>query len=402
MSRLLRSPYGLCLLFVSTMTGLISVGYPVALQAAGFAKGDIAVFFVVDSVTAFALALTASRPAPLRHARPLLVAALLVGAGGLLLVGGRSLPLVCMGGALSMAAAVTMPLILRQIQTASRTAALSDAVLAAGTRWIAVAGYLAGVAGFGASASLTPLWPDWTPVHAAVPLLLAAAAVAAVGSRSDAAATRTAPARSGPEAPVTPTPGLLLVVGVTPIVLLKAADSVRLIYLPLFVVASGRDERLISVLFLATAAVELLVLPLLGRLGERRSAPLLLGAAAVIGVLSFTVSAAFSSVGSLLTSQLLYAPFTAALQALGPLLLGRLLTGGLPAGAGLFAALMQLGSLIGILAPLAVPGYSPGLFWVAAAFCTVAAAVLLHVRSTPSLLPRPAGGTDDASAPASL
>ncbi|MEV5431996.1 hypothetical protein [Streptomyces sp. NPDC052701] len=401
MSRLLRSPYGLCLLFVSAMTGLISVGYPVALEAAGFAKGDIAVFFVVDSVTAFALALAASRPAPLRHARPLLVAALLVGAGGVALVGGRPLPLVCLGGALSMAAAVTMPLVLRQIRTASRTAALSDPVLAAGTRWIAVAGYLTGVAGFGVSTSLPPLWPGWTPVHAAVPLLLAAAVAAAVGSRSDTVA-RTVPAGGGPEVPVPPAPGLLLALGVASIVLLKAADSVRLVYLPLFVVASGRDERLISVLFLATAAVELLVLPLLGRLGERRPAPLLLGAAAVAGVLSFTVSAAFSSFGSLLTSQLLYAPFTAALQTLGPLLLGRLLAGGLPAGAGLFAALMQLGSLTGILAPLAVPGYSPGLFWVAAVFCTVAAALLLHVRSTPSPFPRPAGETDDASAPAPL
>jgi len=301
-----------------------------------------------------------------------------------------------------MTAAVTMPLILRQIQTASRTTALSDPVLAAGTRWIAVAGYLAGVAGFGASTSLTPLWPDWTPVHAAVPLLLAAAAVAAVGSRSDTVAAPTIPAGGRPEVPVPPTPALLLAFGVASIVLLKAADSLRLVYLPLFVVSSGRDERLISVLFLTTAVVELLVLPLLGRLGERRPAPLLLGAAAVVGVLSFTVSASFSSLGSLLTSQLLYAPFTAALQALGPLLLGRLLAGGLPAGAGLFAALMQLGSLIGILAPLAVPGYSPGLFWIAAVFCTVAAAVLLRVRSTPSLFPHPAGGTDDARSTASL
>ncbi|WP_189781229.1 hypothetical protein [Streptomyces capitiformicae] len=395
MSRLLRSPYGLCLLFGSAMTGLISVGYPVALEAAGFSKGGIAVFFVVDSVTAFALALTASRPASLRRARPLLVVALLVGAVGVGLVGGRSLPLVCLGGALSMAAAVTMPLIIRQIQTAPGTAALSDSVLAAGTRWIAVAGYLAGVAGFGVSASLTTRWPHWTPVHAAIPLLLAAAALAAAGARSAAVASRPSPVKGETEPPPPATPGLLLVAGVAAIVLLKAADSIRLVYLPLFVVASGRDERLISVLFLATAAVELLVLPLLGRLGEHRPAPLLLGAAAVVGVLSFTVSAAFASLGSLLLSQLLYAPFTAALQALGPLLLGRLLAGGLPAGAGLFAALMQLGSLIGILTPLAVPGYRPGLFWIAAAFCATAAAVLLHARSTPALTltPRPAGGT---------
>ncbi|MFJ2442192.1 hypothetical protein ACIOWG_17450 [Streptomyces sp. NPDC087658] len=393
MSRLLRSPYGLCLLLVSAMTGLISVGYPVALEAAGFSKDKIAVFFFVDSLTAFALALTASRPAPLRHTRPLLVAALVSGAGGVALVGGRSLPLVCLGGALSMAAAVTLPLILRQIQTSPGTAALSDSVLAAGTRWIAVAGYLAGVAGFGASVSLTTRWPDWTPVHAAVPLLLAAAALAAAGTRSAAVASRTTSARSAHEPPPPATPGLLLVAGVAALVLLKAADSVRLVYLPLFVVASGRDERLISVLFLATAAVELLVLPLLGRLGDRRPAPLLLGAAAVVGVLSFAVSAGFASLGSLLLSQLLYAPFTAALQALGPLLLGRLLPGGLPAGAGFFAALMQLGSLIGILAPLTVPGYSAGLFWIAAAFCAVAATVLLRMRSTPALSLTSPGGT---------
>lgn len=373
MKALLRSPYGLCLLLVSTMTGLISVGYPVALANAGFGKPGIALFFVLDSLTAFTLALLLSRRRALRHARAVLVTCLLAGAGGIALVGGTWLPLVCVGGALSMAAAVTMPLILTQLQRAPTTRGLTDSVLSAGTRWIAVTGYVVGVGGFGASASLGSWWPGWVPVHAGVPVLVLAAGASLLGTPTTSSYRRK-------QENATPQPQLALAVllfGIAAIVLLKAADSIRLVYLPLYVVATSQDPRLISALFLTTAAAELLILPLLGKSGDRHPTPQLLGTAALVGVVSFAVTAAFATLPALLLSQLLYAPFTAALQAYGPVLLGRLLAGGLPAGAGLFAALMQLGSLIGILAPLTVPGYHSTLFWIAAAFCATAATALL-------------------------
>ncbi|WP_062207091.1 MFS transporter [Streptomyces sp. NBRC 109706] len=398
MAPLLRSPLGLCLLFVSAMTGVISVGYPLALDSAGFAKADIALFFVVNSLIAFTLALSSSRPAALRHAPRLLTPALLVGAAGVALVTtGNALPLVCLGGALSMAGAVSLPLILRRLQSTPQAAGLSDAVLATRTRWIAVAGYVAGVAVFAGSSSLTEWWSDWPPVGAAA-LLLAAAAVLATLDR------RALPMPAPPPAPVGAGRlglGPALVIGVLAIVLLKAADSLRLVYLPLFVVNSGWDPRLNSALFMATALVELAVLPWLGRAGERHPATRLLALAAVGGALSFTLTAAWASVGSLLASQMIYAVFAAALQSLGMVVLAGLVRGGLPAGAGLFAGVMQLGSLVGILAPLTISGYRPVLFWIAVAFCTASALVLLllnRLTSTarPAVPPHPRGTHDDA------
>ncbi|MCT2592950.1 hypothetical protein LHJ74_27895 [Streptomyces sp. N2-109] len=398
MALLLRSPLGACLLLVSAMTGVISVGYPLALNSAGFAKADIALFFVINSVIAFTLALSSSRPAALRHAYRLLVPALLIGALGVTLVcTGHSLPLVSLGGALSMAAAVSLPLILRQLQTSPAAAELSDSVLAARTRWIAVAGYITGVAGFAGSSSLTAWWPGWIPVGAAVPLLAGAAVLAAVSKRAVTAATlagatagRTSVGRPPEDVAgrLGARPALLL--GVAAIVLLKAADSLRLVYLPLFVIASGWDERLNSLLFMATALVELAILPWLGRSGERHPAARLLALAALGGAVSFALTAAWASFGSLLASQVIYAVFAAALQSLGMVVLAGLMRGGLPAGAGLFAGVMQLGSLVGILAPLTVSGYRPALFWIAVVFCAVSAIVLtllsrLTSPSAPSL-----------------
>ncbi|UED84426.1 MFS transporter [Streptomyces profundus] len=399
MALLLRSPLGLCLLFVSAMTGVISVGYPLALDSAGFAKGDIALFFVVNSLIAFTLALSSSRPVALRHAPRLLTPALLAGAVGTALVStGHALPLVCLGGALSMAGAVSLPLILRRLQTTPGAAGLSDAVLAARTRWIAVAGYVAGVAVFAGSSSLTEWWSDWPPVGAAVLLLLGAAVLATLDRRSAPAPAPPAPAASAGRSGVGPA----LAVGVLAIVLLKAADSLRLVYLPLFVVNSGWDPRLNSVLFMLTALVELAVLPWLGRAGERHPAARLLALAALAGALSFTLTAVWTSLGSLLASQTIFAVFAAALQSLGMVVLAGLVRGGLPAGAGLFAGVMQLGSLVGILAPLTVSGYRPALFWIAVAFCVGSTLVLLLLNrltgtDAPSVPPHPRGTNDDAA-----
>jgi hypothetical protein len=413
MATLLRTRYGLCLLLVSAMTGVISVGYPPALAADGLGKPWVAGFFAIDSLVAMGLALTATRPAVLGRAPRLLPAALVTGAAGVALVGhGHGFATVSPGGALSMAAAVTMPLILRQLQRAPVAGTVSDARLATATRWIAVAGYMLGVGGFTASVAAAHEWAGWRPLDAAV-LLLAASAVlaapAAYGTRAARAAygtrvpaTPTAPAAPRADADPGPGPGTgtgtgtgtdprrpgayparpraaVLLAGCAAIVLLKASDSLRLVYLPLFLIGSGRDERWISALFLATACAELAVLPVLGRVGERWAAAGVLGVAAGVGAVSFVLTATQGALPVLLASQTLYAVFTAALQSLGLVVLGALLTGGLPAGAGLFAGLMQLGSLVGILSPLLVPGYRPALFWIAVLFCAASGALLLGV-----------------------
>jgi hypothetical protein len=407
MGTLLRTRYGLCLLLVSAMTGVISVGYPPALAAAGLGKPWIAGFFAIDSLVAMGLALTATRPAVLDLAPRLLPAALLAGAAGVILVGrGHAFAEISPGGALSMAAAVTMPLILRLLQRAPVAGTVSDARLATATRWIAVAGYMLGVGGFTLSIAAANHWPVWHPLDAAALLLAVAAALslpavygaraaeAPYGARATPAPARAStartPARAAPGPYLDRPRTAVLLAGCAAIVLLKASDSLRLVYLPLFLVGTGRDERWVSALFLATACAELAVLPVLGRAGERWAAAGVLGVAAGVGAVSFALTATQGALPALLASQTLYAVFTAALQSLGLVVLGALLTGGLPAGAGLFAGLMQLGSLVGILSPLLVPGYRPALFWIAVVFCAASGALLLGVPGlSTAARPRP-------------
>ncbi|MFB9691026.1 hypothetical protein [Amycolatopsis plumensis] len=61
-------------------------------------------------------------------------------------------------------------------------------------------------------------------------------------------------------------------------------------------------------------------------------------------------------------------------------LLGEALRSGIGGGAALYTALVQVGSTVGILSPLVVPGYSPSAFLIAMAFCAVTGALLLVDR----------------------
>jgi SET family sugar efflux transporter-like MFS transporter len=376
MTSLLRSAAGACLLAVAIVTGIISAGFPVALLHAGFDKGLIVGFFVANSLVAFGLAM-----ASVRIRRPGLVARCLpvattVSAVGLAMVAlGGSPAAVLAGGVLSMAFVVTSPFVVRLLRAEQPDG--SDSAWSAGVRWISVLGYVIGVGLFGLVA---PIWPaPWgTPVALAPLVMLAAVPFAVAASlrvRGSGPTPPTDPRRVVPVSAALPA----LIVGIALVVLLKAADSLRLVYLPLYVIASGWSPTWVSAFFVLTAAIELAILPIIGRRVSAGSSARVLALGAVVGALSFAVTAAVGSIAALVVAQVLFALFTALYQALSPVVLGNLTGDGLAAGTGLFAALLQVGALVGVLAPLAVPGYHRSLFWIAVALCAIPAALLVTV-----------------------
>ncbi len=170
-----------------------------------------------------------------------------------------------------------------------------------------------------------------------------------------------------------------MLIGVALVVLLKAADSLRLVYLPLYVVASGWSPSLISVFFVLTAVIELVILPMIGRQVQSGSSTGVLALGSLLGAASFALTAMLGSIAAVFVAQALFAVFTAVYQSLSPVVLGELLGDGLAGGTGLFAGLLQMGSLVGVVAPLAVSGYDRSLFWIAVGLCAVPALLLVTV-----------------------
>ncbi|PTA47094.1 hypothetical protein C8054_06190 [Micromonospora sp. RP3T] len=164
----------------------------------------------------------------------------------------------------------------------------------------------------------------------------------------------------------------IVVVASLAVLMLIAADTLRLVYLPLHVVGDGIAPQWISVLFLACVLAELPILPLLGRLTDRHGSSKALIVICALGLTSFGMLAAGGGIAFLVASQIVYAPFAAGVQSVAMVHLGGIVRGGLSAGAGLFAAIMQLGALTGVAAPLLVPGYSGWIFLLPAGFCAMA------------------------------
>lgn|GEM_PF-2369469 len=419
MALLTRSRLGGAWLLVAVMTGVITPGYPLALHAAGLSKGQIAVFFAANSLAAFAFSVLAVRRLDLAGRRGVLPALLVASAGGLVLaVGATHVVLVHLGGVLSMLFVAATPLLVRRIQ-AGGLAPADDAALSARVRSLSVVGYVLGVAAYGAASAL-PGPVD--PVLLGAAATLAAAALAgragpataldpgtapsgdgttsgrdpasgrdATSGRDDAAPPGGAPA-VGPAAGAA-LGGLALVVAA--LVLLKSADSLRLVYLPLHVVADGHPQAWASVLFVVTAVVELLVLRRVATSVPGGRARPALVAAAGLAAASFVLSAAWGGLVALVLSQVVYAGFAALFQALGPVLLGRRLPSGLAGGVGVFGAVLQVGALVGVLAPLLVPGYGAAVLWLATVPCVAAGALLVVLGRLPepATADAPAGGS---------
>lgn len=369
------------LLLNAAFAGLLSVTLPLWLADRGHGKVGIAAFFLLTAVFAAALNLLVGRR-PRNWARVVRAAAVVSVAG---LAALSYLPwswTVFPAGAATMAMSLVYPQYMAAAQQLAGPA--PELRVVARLRTLYVIGYVAGLGLFSVVSALDGYVEVLRPINwalligAVIALLPRPAAPAPApadgqsaeqpGEREPAEEQRPGPARTG-----------LWVLGCTvaAIVLLRAADSLRGVYLPLYVLHGGWSEQWVSALFAVTVVVEIAVLRPLGRIGGRYRDGAVLTLIAAVGGVSFLLVVIGGGRPVLLVSQIVYAVFTAGFQAVGMTLLGRLLKTGAAGGASLYTAAVQIGSAAGVLAPLAVSGYSPAIFTIAAGFCAVSCLLLV-------------------------
>jgi hypothetical protein len=359
----------------AVFTGLVTVTLPLHLAAQGAGKGQIAAFFIVGALSAATLVLTVgSRLRRIGVPRWSLSLCALVSAGGLLVVaadgpGWRLIP----AAVAVMAMSLIYPL---YVAVANTLGGASGARIVATLRTLFVTGYLGGLGVFTVAAAAEDRFgPAVGPMPAAIVVALVAAFVAQL--------PRPAPAAGASETGRTAADGsvrtamLAIVAASLAVLLLRAADSLRQVYLPLYALTEGVPRPLISTLFAVTVIVEVVALAPLGALSDRIGSRLTLLGVCGVGLLSFVTVIGAEGYPMLVFSQALYAVFAAGFQSIGMVLLGETLQSGLGGGAGAYTAVIQVGATVGIVSPLLVPGYTVAVFWIAVLFCVVAAVLLL-------------------------
>lgn len=363
--------------------GQISVTLPLTVAASGATKAQIAVFFAVSAVVAAGLNLIGG-PALRRWGSPWWAASLcgfVAAAGTLTVLVAAPSPVIYPAGAAMMTMTLLFPHYIAIVGGARPDA---PARLVGRMRRIFVLGFMAGLALASAGSAIESFPPLWIAV------VIASLCGVIPWFETSLTAGPPAPAQDGP-APVVQARVTVLTC-VVAVLLLRGADSVRLVYLPLFVVHQGLSGTFVALLFLASVAAEV---PLLGpisvladRIGSRRTIVLVAG----VGLMSFALVAAGGGAAVLVASQLLYAVFAAGFQSVGMVLLSDVLAGGLGAGADVYTGMVQVGAVFGVVAPLLVPGYTAQIFVLGAGFC-LASMLLLTLpavrRRTPG--PSPSG-----------
>jgi len=363
--------------------GIISLTYPLLLNALDATKLEVVLLFVIDACVVVAANLGGVPEWSSRDRRGALATQVVAAAGLLTAAGSSFLLQLYAGAAMSMGLTVLFPCILGALSTGDVRPSKSYVVSM--LRRCFTAGFLTGTAVVG----LTGLTGRSHGVRTAVAVAGGLAVVSAVATwfgmtRVKSPATRSGDATANGMPPRRPSSqrvsrgvalGLLAAV-----ILLKAADSLRGVYLPLYAAKSGISVSVISGLFLVTGVGEILILPFLARLTETAGARTALIGVAGIGAAVFAVIVfGGRSYWTLFGSQALYAVYAAGYQMMGVVVLGEAI-GGLLRGAAVYTAVMQCGALTGIFLPLAVPGYSSALFVGALVCCCLAGGALWTAR----------------------
>lgn len=253
---------------------------------------------------------------------------------------------------------------------------LSGARVMSLVRTVFVVGYVAGLglasAMFLAEETVGPLF---RPIHAGLALYVCVLLLSAVLP----AAWRSGKSEKAGEAEPGRRAWWLVALAVAAIFLLRGADNLRQVYLPLYALHKGMAESVIPGLFALTAVVEILVLVPLAAATEKFGSVRTLVAVCLVGTLSFLLVAVDTGNAGLLVAQVLYAVFTAGFQSIAVVLLGQVMRSGVSGGIGLFVAIFQLGAVVGVAVPLVVPGYSAAIFWIGCGLCLLAATAVLTV-----------------------
>lgn len=364
----------LTLLTNATLGGVTTVGIPVALDAAGLTKPEIALFFILNA--AFAVAYNMLLVPRIRRAgypRYALVATSAAIPIGVLLVRfGAGQPVVLVvGGGLLLLVSTIIPQVFGRIAAQLRDEEQEASVTR--LRRVTVAGYIVGLVLY---SGVSALGIDALIAAAIIAILTAVGAShrafaerVEVAGRADVGTAIRGRAHLGP-----------FVVALVLVALLKSADTLRGIYLPLYAVSAGLHAADVPLLFMASALLEFAVLPLLERLGAACGSAMTLVAISAVGVISFSLLVSATSYPLLLLSQVIYAIVGVGFQSTGLVLLGRTGGGGVGTGASAYTAVTQTGTVLGAVLPLLVVGYSTGIFVIAIVLLSTAGVLAAALR----------------------
>lgn len=193
-----------------------------------------------------------------------------------------------------------------------------------------------------------------------------------------------------PSAPVKPIslPIYALVLPLLALIILRGADSTRGVYLSLVMFQMFNDASIAPLMFGITAAAELITLGLLGYIASRIGEKATISIGSLVGAFCFVMLSFSDTLPILYLSQLLYAVFVAALLGVAMTYVQSLLSHRVGMGGSLYMAVLNVGTLIGILTPLLTEGYSQQVFIVPAILCVAGAALLMFGDRTAQISQR--------------
>lgn len=172
-------------------------------------------------------------------------------------------------------------------------------------------------------------------------------------------------------------PFYALIVPLIAIIVLQSADSTRLSYLALIMFQIFQDASIAPMLFGIAATFELVTMSFMGYLSSKIGEKNVIAIGALVGSLYFLAMATAQTLPLMIAAQVLYAVFVAALLGVAMAYIQGLLAHRAGMGGSLYVAVLNLGSLVGILAPLLVTGYDQKIFLIPTGLCVVGALLLL-------------------------
>ena len=168
-----------------------------------------------------------------------------------------------------------------------------------------------------------------------------------------------------------------LIIPLLALVVLQGAESTRRVYLSLVMFQSFNDASIAPLMFGITAAVELVMMGWTGYLASKIGEKSTIAIGALVGAAYFIVFSSTQSLPLLYLSNVWYAVFVAALLGVAMAYIQRLLSHRVGMGGSLYMAVLNVGSLVGILSPLLVEGYDQTIFVLPAILCIAGAGLLI-------------------------
>jgi MFS transporter, SET family, sugar efflux transporter len=161
------------------------------------------------------------------------------------------------------------------------------------------------------------------------------------------------------------------------IIFMRGSDAARSVYLPLVMKNMFNDVGIAPIMLGITAAAELITMSLVGmlalRIGERST--LIFGALA--GSLYFVLMAVSQALPTLYAVQLIYSIYVAALLGVGMAYVQSLIAHRAGLGSSVYMSSLQIGSMVGLIAPLLITGVTQQIFYAPAVLCLIGSAILV-------------------------